>query len=101
MRKLSDKARLRSVLYNNRVGIFKNINIKRYTKKGAEDFTSWRETKELWTLNTIYESWLDPILTKIKKNKNSYEGHFEDSWENVNMGGILGNKIPLLTPLFL
>lgn len=101
MRKLLDKVRLRSVLYNNRVGIFKNINIKRYIKKGVEDFISWREIKELWILNIIYEFWLDFILIKIKKNKNSYEGYFEDSWENVNMGGILGNKILLFILLFL
>lgn len=32
MRKLSDKARLKNVLYNKRVGILKNINIRRYKK---------------------------------------------------------------------
>lgn len=38
-------------------------------------------------------------IEKIKINKKSYEWHFEDSRENVNMGGILDN-IPSFIPLF-
>lgn len=50
------------------------------TKNGGEDYSKWTETKILCKLNMMHEINWTPYWKRMQ-NKNSYEWHFEDSWE--------------------